>query len=109
MTNFIARRSGSDFLLFADGYQFGRLANCEVTYVFVSDDERVADYIAHRLEGDMSVRELLAEVRVGYEALLADEAAEAAHDVACEGAWLRAAEHNPEHLAEMEADDQRCG
>lgn len=92
MTDFTARRAGPDFLLFANGVEFGRLANCEVTFVFVSDDERTADYIAHRLEGDMSIREMLVEVRAGYEAMLADEAAEAAHDMACEGAWLRAAE-----------------
>jgi hypothetical protein len=109
MTKFVARRAGSDFNLFADGVRFGRLVDCEITHVFVSDDERTADYIAHRLEGDMSIREMLAEVRAGYEAMKADDAAEAAHDMACEGAWLRAAEYDPEALAEMDADDVRCG
>ena len=29
MTKFVARRAGSDFRLFADGIEFGRLADCE--------------------------------------------------------------------------------
>lgn len=37
MTAFIARRSGSDFNLFADGVQFGRLADCETAHIFIRD------------------------------------------------------------------------
>ena len=107
MTKFVARRAGSDFRLFADGIEFGRLADCEVTHVFVSDDEQLAGYI--QIEGDMSIREMLAAVRAGYEACHADRAAEARHEMHCEGAWLRAAEYDPEAQAEMYADDARCG
>jgi hypothetical protein len=76
---FTARRAGSDFELFCapSRVPFGKLVDCELCYVFQSDDDRLDDAIAHRLEGDMSLRELLAEVRAGYVAYDAYLAAEA--------------------------------
>jgi hypothetical protein len=105
MVNLTAQRDGSDFIVKADGVAFGRLADCEGTHVFVSQDEQLAGYIAHRIEGDMSVREMLAEVRKGYEAFAADLRAEHEAEAWAENAWLRAAEYSPEAYAEMVAQD----
>ena len=70
--SFIARRSGSDFNLFADGVQFGRLADCETAHIFICDDERLDQHVQFRLEPDFSLRETLAAVRAGYEDYLTD-------------------------------------
>lgn len=90
MTDFIARRDGSDFLLFADGIQFGRLADCETTHVFVCEDEQLAQHVY--IEGDYSIREMLAAVRAGYEAYEAEISAEAKSEREAEAAWLHHAE-----------------
>jgi hypothetical protein len=105
MTKFTAKRDGSDFILKADGVVFGRLADCEVTHIFVSEDEQLEQFVGHRIEGDMSVREMLAEVRKGYEAYAADLRAEHESEAWAENAWLRAAEYSPEAYAEMVEQD----
>lgn len=91
---FFAKRVGSDFTLFVrcEGYasKIGRLADCEVTHIFESDDEELVDYV--RLEGDMSIREMLVQVRLGYVALQARHTSEAKAEMYAEGAWLRQAE-----------------
>lgn len=102
----IARRQGSDFELFADGFKIGRLADCEVCHVFESDDEEIEDYIANRIEGDMSVREMLAAVRAGYEAFDRDQASLAKAEAYAESAWLRHAERfDPEAQADLDLHD----
>ena len=72
MITFIARRSGSDFNLFADGVQFGRLADCETAHIFICDNERLDQNVQLRIQPDFSIREKLAAVRAGYEDYLAD-------------------------------------
>ena len=72
MTDLIARRSGSDFNLFADGFQFGRLADCETAHIFICDDERLEQHVRWRIEPDFSIREKLTAIRAGYEAYLSD-------------------------------------
>jgi hypothetical protein len=99
MTKFIARRAGSDFNLFVDGVQFGRLADCEVAHIFITDDERLAQYV--EIEADYSIREKLAAIRAGYEAYVADIRAEMDFERASESAWLRAAEYCPEAQADL--------
>lgn len=106
MRNFVARREGSDFRLFVDGVEFGRLADCEVCHIFESDDEELDGYIADRIEGDMSVREMLAEVRAGYEAWDRDQAAIAKAELYAENAWLRHSErYDHEAQADLELHD----
>jgi len=72
MTALIARRSGSDFNLFADGIQFGRLANCETAYVFICDNEVLDQCVQLHWQPDFSFREMLAAVRAGWEDFLFD-------------------------------------
>lgn len=106
MVDLVARRDGSDLVLFADGFRFGRLADCEVCHVFESNDEELEGFVAHRIEGDMSVREMLAEVRAGYEAYSAFVQAEAKAEAYAEGAWLRHAErYDPEAQADLALHD----
>jgi hypothetical protein len=105
MANLTAQRDGSDFIVKADGVAFGRLADCEFTHVFVSEDEQLCQFIAHRIAGDMSIREMLAEVRNGYEAFADAMRAEHEAEAWAEGAWLRRAEYDPEAYAEMVEQD----
>ena len=103
MTNMIAKRNGSDFRLFADGFEIGRLADCEVCHIFESDDEEIEGYIAHRIEGDMSLTEMLASVRAGYEAFNRDQASLAKAEQDAENGWLRHAERY-DHEAQIDLD-----
>jgi len=109
MTNttdvFIARRNGSDFDLFVNNFHFGRLADCECAHVFVSDDEELNYYIGDYIYGDMSIREMLAAIRAGYEAFRAEQLAISDAEIRAENAWLRAAEYNAEHQDEMYRED----
>lgn len=102
----IAKRNGSDFEIFANGSKIGRLADCEVCHVFQSDDEEIEGYIVHRIEGDMSVREMLAEIRKGYEAFDRDQASIAKAEFDAENAWLRHAErYDAEAQRDLELHD----
>ena len=65
--NLIARRDGTDFLLFRDGEKFGRLADCEICHVFLSDSNILDELVQARISGDMSIREMLAVVRQAVE------------------------------------------
>lgn len=92
--DFLARREGaSDFGIYSDGVCIGHLADCEVCHVFISDDEDLAERVCDLIEGDMSLREILACVRRSFESFRADRDAETAFERDCEGAWLRAAEY----------------
>ena len=71
-TNFTARRNGSDFDLYANGFCFGRLADCETAHVFICDDERLDQHVQFRIEPDFSIREILSAIRAGYKNYLAD-------------------------------------
>ena len=103
----ISRDTG-DVHLFCDGARFGRLANCEVAHVFVSDDDELDDQVNLQIEGDMSLRERLAIVRRCYEHLAESRRSENEAERLAEDAWLRAAEYGPEALAEMEREDAYC-
>jgi hypothetical protein len=72
MTTFTARRTGSDFDLYANGFRFGRLADCETAHVFICDDERLDQHVQFRIEPDFSIREKFSAIRAGYENYLAD-------------------------------------
>lgn len=63
----IARREGTDFVLFAGGRQFGRLSDCEVCHVYEGD---YADEIKAGWEADFSPREMLAHIRKVLEGML---------------------------------------
>ena len=102
MTNLIARRSGSDFNLFADGVQFGRLANCETAYIFICDDERLDQSVQLRWQPDFSFREMLAAVRAGYEAWVDDLRGDVEADWATERAALQALEYCPHAQADLD-------
>lgn len=100
----VAKRNGPDFELFADGFFIGKLVDCEVCFVFQSEDEELEDRICHRLQGDMSVRELLAEVRAGYEDLSEFIRLEHEAEMRADEAWVRAYENywDPEAQADLE-------
>jgi hypothetical protein len=101
-------RDTGDVHLFCDGAQFARLANCEVAHVFVSDDDELADQVELQTEGDMSLRERLAIVRRCYEHLIESRIRENEAERLAECAWLRAAEYDPEAVAEMERENAYC-
>lgn len=103
MNTFTARKTGSDFALFVNGSNvpFGFLRDCEVCHIFESEDEELVDYIAGNIEGDMSLSEMLATVRTGYEACNADSAAIYESETFSENAWLR---HSERYDAEAQAD-----
>lgn len=98
----VVRESG-DVLVFKNGVQFGRLANCEFCHVFESDDEELAERVSDGIEGDMSVREMLAVIRAAYERLDLDREAESAAEHYAENAWLRHAERY-DHEAQADLD-----
>lgn len=103
MTNFTARRNGPDFDLYANGFRFGRLADCEIAFVFQSDDEDLVQAVYDRHEPDFSFSELLAAVRSAYEAQEAYLRAEHEAEIAAEYAWVRHAERfDPEAQADLE-------
>ncbi len=107
MVNFIAKRRIGQLALFADGFQIGTLNDCESCWIFegAGNDEVMEQHIADALEGDMSITEMLAEVRrvyTGFAQMYADECVAEAH---AEGAWLRAAEYDAEAQHEMEMED----
>ena len=78
MTKMVAKRVGPDFHLFTDGMKvpFGKLVDCELCHIFESDDERLDYEVDAKLEGDMSLREMLDVVRKAYEAVQAGYAEE---------------------------------
>lgn len=95
--------STGDYVLKVDGREFGRLSNCEVAHVFTSNDQRLMDNV--NIEGGMSIREMLAEVKRAYNALETNDIAEAKHEQACEKAYYNTIEYDAEALAEMEMED----
>ena len=107
MTNFVAKRRTGALDLFADGFHFGSLVDCEVCHLFESSDEELVEMVNHNLEGDMSVREMLAVAKAAYLAQCANDAAIHRAESAAEGAWLRAAEYDAEAQYEMDRDDMR--
>lgn len=105
MVNFIAKRSTGVLKLYADGFHFGSLKDCEVTWLFECDDEMLEAAVNDKLEGDMSVSEMLAVAKAAYLGILEYEAEVSKAEAHAEGAYLRAAEYDPEALAEMEMED----
>lgn len=103
----IAKRTEENsFEIFADGYKIGILSNCEVAHIFLSEDEEIEGYIVHRIEGDMSLREMLREIRAGYESFVADQRSLAEAEMRSENAWLIHAERfDPEAQADLELHD----
>lgn len=105
---FFARpvRETGDYLLFCDGFQFGRLANCEVAHVFESSDEELTGRVVAALEGNMSLREMLVVIRRAYEAQCEFDRKLAASEHAAENAWLHHAErYDPEAQADLALHD----
>ena len=99
-------RETGDFNLFDNGFKFGRLANCECAYVFLSDDEELEGYVVDRIEGGMSVREMLAAVRVGYDAFCKFNSDVSRAEQAAENAWLHHAErYDPEAQQDLRLHD----
>lgn len=106
MTDFIARRTGPDFTILADGFVIGRMVDCERVWVFVSEDSDLADHVNSRIEADFSFSERLAAIRKGHAAYEAECRAisKAEHDA--ENAWLRHAERfDPEAQADLALHD----
>ena len=103
----IAKRDGSDFDLFADGFKIGRLSDCEVCHIFQTEDEDLDGYVSHRIEGDMSLGEMLKEVRLGYEAYREFCRLEAQAEARSENAYVRMCEdrYDPEAQRDLELHD----
>ncbi len=105
MTKFIAKRSTGKLELFADDFNFGRLSDCEVCWIFVSNDDELSEVINEAIAGDMSPLEMLPIVKAMYLQVQADRKLEAEHEAYCESAWLRKAEYDPEAYDEMVRED----
>lgn len=96
-TTYRARRvpDTGDVLVFEGTSQvpFGRIANCEVAYVFVAEgtypDEELAEQIMAEAEPDFSLREWLALIRKWRDYQVAGWAAESAMEAWAEGAYVR--------------------
>ena len=101
----------NDIALFEDRMTvpFGYLKNCEVCHVFQSECDQLREYIAYRIEGDMSLTEMLAQVRAGYEAYYKDLASEYNLENSADMAVERAFEYSPDLQNEVDADDLRVG
>lgn len=67
-----ARRSGSDFDIYADGSRIGTLADCEIAHIFISEDDEFAKHVHSRIEADMLISERLVVIREVYEYRLAN-------------------------------------
>ncbi len=106
MTDFIARRTGPDFTILADGFVIGRLVDCEVTYIFTSNDDDLGDHVNSRIEADFSFSEILAAIRDGHAAHAAECLAISKAEHNAENAWLRHAERfDPEAQADLSLHD----
>lgn len=108
-TYMFAKRVSSDFHLFVrigtTDCKIGELNDCGIVHVFSSLDDELDDMVNDKLEGDMSIRQMLVVVRATYEAKWVRDCAEARAEAYAERAWLRAAEECPEHREEMERED----
>ena len=106
MTDFIARRTGPDFTILADGFVIGRLVDCERVWVFVSEDSDLTDHVNGRIEADFSFSERLAAIRKGHAAYEAEYRAISDAEYKAENAWLRHAERfDPEAQADLALHD----
>ena len=105
MVNFIAKRQVGELKLYADGFHFGSFKDCEVCWIFETDDEILSSAVDAKLEGDMSVMEMLAVAKEAYLGILEYDMQVSQAEANAENAWLRQAEYDPEAQAEMEMED----
>ena len=83
---YTAKQVGSDFHLYQPSMDvpFGKLVDCEVCHIFQSPDQQLEYYVNEALEGDMSIREMLAVIRTEKDELDIQQAAEAKADIETE-------------------------
>jgi len=103
MTQFTMIRQVGKLVLKADGFEFGSLVDCEVCWLFQTDDDKLMSMVD--LAGDMSVIEMLAVIKEAYINYEADCAGEAAFEKSCEQSYWNKVEYNAEHQAEMAMQD----
>lgn len=109
MASYFARpvRSTGDFLIFRDGFELGRLANCEAALVFESRDDELEAYVNDRFEGGMSLHEMLNVIREQDEYLVEQCRKESEAEHRAENAWLHHAErYDHEAQADLELHNQ---
>ncbi len=89
------------------GCFFGDVSLCDAygtsLWVFVARQgyEEINEYV----EANESLEDVFADIRNGYEIVTKNWDSEARAEQLAEGAWLRAAEYNPEHQDEMCRED----
>lgn len=108
MTTFTAKRKIGQYKLLADGVEFGSLEDCEVCWIFCSEDDELAEIVNDALAGDMSPSEMLPVVKRIYLSVWTGRRTEHQAELSAEGAWLRRAEHDPEACEEMAREDMRA-
>ena len=80
------KTSADHFNLYAGEMKvpFGEITNCEVCWIFLTEDEYLKQEIGDKISGDMGPFEMLPIIRAAYDAVEAGHAAEAAADLAVE-------------------------
>lgn len=103
MVAMVARKvSVGKYEIRVDGCKVAYLSDCEVCWIFETDDEELDEYIAAFDRGDMSVSEHLVAFRKAYEALSARDASEAVFERKCEQDALARYEYDPEALIDLD-------
>lgn len=110
--SFLAKKTGSYTYAVREegmlpGRYFGEVTLCDAygtsVWLFVPG-ALYAESLGGKVEASESLREVLAEVRAVYVHDDQDERSLAEAEQWAEGAWLRAAEYNAEHQAEMDRE-----
>lgn len=103
MLNMTAKKvSEGTFEILVDGVKVAKLSDCEVCWIFETDDEELSDYIDGFDCGDMSVREHLGAFRKAYEALASNMASEADFDTENDRRAVERFEYDAEALIDLE-------
>jgi hypothetical protein len=104
--NFTYDRKVGELILKADGFVFGRLYDCEVTWLFEAHSLQLEEDANSRFEADFSVAEKLAAIKAAYIDYDADCRAEAKAERISEAAFYNKLENgNPEAFEEMVRQD----
>lgn len=102
---FTAKKVNSDFILKVDGCEFGRLVDCESIHIFQSSDDMLTEIVNSKMEGDFSLKEMLATAKAGYLAYVTYCQAEQNAELASERAYYNHVEHDAEAYDEMVRQD----
>lgn len=115
MNAFVAKKipGTADYAILQNDWRIGHItfSHRVAKWMFVSNDTDLAEHVNYAytqlLEQDLDAgfKGILQVIRKEKESLDADEAAIYESEMRAENAWLRAAEYDPEAVAQMEWED----